>query len=114
MTLLFTCDTVVSTSWRYTLEEHVPSQRHMNEVIVAYVAGGGCMHLYTYHDRLGENFFIVTGIALYLFRKTAIGKYDRIRGWSRRYAIRIGGEQVHFGFLLAAVKSTVLINYVIM
>jgi len=39
-------------SWRYTAEDQVPNLRHTNEVIGAFVACGGLMHLYSYLDRL--------------------------------------------------------------
>ena len=52
--LLFASDSVVWASWRYIAEEQVPSLRHTNEVIVAYVAFGGRMHLYAHVNILGE------------------------------------------------------------
>ena len=52
--LLFGRDSVVWASWRYTAEVLVPTLRHTNEFVGAYVAFGGRMHLYAYLDRLGE------------------------------------------------------------
>jgi len=51
---MFASDSVVSASWRYTAEEQAPSLRHTNEVVAAYVACGGRMHLYAYMDKFGE------------------------------------------------------------
>jgi hypothetical protein len=54
VSLLIACDNVVWASWRYTADEQVPSLRHTNEVITAYVACGGRMHLYAHLDKFGE------------------------------------------------------------
>ena len=51
---MFASHSVVWASWRYASEEQVPSLRHTNEVVGAYVACGGRLHLYDYLDRLGE------------------------------------------------------------
>ena len=51
--LLFPSDSVVWASWRYTAEEQVPSLRHTIEVVAAYVACGGRIHLYAHLDKLG-------------------------------------------------------------
>ena len=47
-------DSVVCAKWRYITEEQVPSLRHTNEVIAAFVACRGRMHLYTRLDKLVE------------------------------------------------------------
>ena len=51
--LMFASNSVVWASWRYTAEQ-APSVRHTNEVVAAYVACGGRMHLYAYLDKLVE------------------------------------------------------------
>ena len=51
--MLFRSDSVVWASWRYTAEEQAPGLRHTNEVVAAYVAYGGRIHLYPYLDKLG-------------------------------------------------------------
>jgi hypothetical protein len=53
MNLMFASDSVVWASWRYTAEQ-APSVRHTNEVVAAYVACGGRMHLYAYLKKFGE------------------------------------------------------------
>ena len=50
--LMFASDDVVWVSWRFMSEEQIPSLRHMNEVIGAYVTAGARLHLYSYLDRL--------------------------------------------------------------
>ena len=52
--LMFVSDEAVWVSWSYTAEEKVPTLKHTNEVIGAYVTAGARMHLYKYLDRLGE------------------------------------------------------------
>jgi len=52
--LVFACDYVVWASWRFMAEEDIPSLRHTNEVIGAYVTAGSRLHLYSYLDRLQE------------------------------------------------------------
>jgi hypothetical protein len=52
--LLFACDAVVWASWRYTDEEIIPSLRHTNEEIGAFVTAGARLHLYSILDRLQE------------------------------------------------------------
>jgi len=54
MNLMLASDSVVWASLRYTTEEQSPSLRHTNEVVAAYEACGGRMHLYAYLDKLGE------------------------------------------------------------
>jgi hypothetical protein len=53
--LLFASDEFVWASCRYIDEENIPSLRHTNEVIEAFVAGGACLYLYSYLDRLQVN-----------------------------------------------------------
>ena len=55
MTLVFANDNEVWVSSKYGAQEHVPSSRHTNEVIGAYVTAGARIHLYRYLDRLKEN-----------------------------------------------------------
>jgi len=55
MNLVFANDDVVWISWKYGAEEDVPSMRHTNELIGAYVTAGARIHLYRYLDRLREN-----------------------------------------------------------
>ena len=43
---MFANHDVVWISWKYTAEERVPSLRHTNEVIGAYVTAGASIHLY--------------------------------------------------------------------
>ena len=52
--LVFANDEVVWVSWTFTAEERVPSQRHTNEVIGAYVTAGARIHPYRHLDRLQE------------------------------------------------------------
>jgi hypothetical protein len=40
--------------WKFTAEESVPSLRHTNEVIVAYVTAGARIHLYRHLDIMQE------------------------------------------------------------
>ena len=55
MNLAFASDEVVWISWKYGAEEDVPSLRHTNEVIGAYVTAGATIHLYRHLDMLKEN-----------------------------------------------------------
>ena len=55
MNLVIASDDVVWNSWKYGAEGNVPSLRHTNEVIGAYVTAGARIHLYRYLYRLGEN-----------------------------------------------------------
>ena len=50
--LVFAIDEVVWVSWKFTPEERVPSLRHTNEDIGAYVTAGARIHLYRHLDRL--------------------------------------------------------------
>jgi len=54
MNLAFASDDVVWISWKYSADEDVPSLRHTNKVIGAYVAAGARIHLYRYLHRLKE------------------------------------------------------------
>ena len=45
-------DDVVWISWQYSADERVPSLRHTNEVIGAYVTAGARIHLYGFLDKL--------------------------------------------------------------
>jgi len=51
---VFASDDVVWLSWKQGAEEDVPSLRHTNEVIGAYVTAGARIHLYRFLDRLQE------------------------------------------------------------
>jgi len=51
---VFASDDVVWLSWKHRSEGDVPSLRHTNEVIGAYVTAGARIHLYRYLDRLQE------------------------------------------------------------
>jgi len=50
--VLFGNDDVVWISWQYSADERVPSLRHTNEVIGAYVTAGARIHLYGFLDKL--------------------------------------------------------------
>jgi len=52
--VLFASDDVVWISWQYSADERVPSLRHTNEVIGAYVTAGDLIHLYGFLDKLQE------------------------------------------------------------
>ena len=52
--MMFASDDVVWISWQSSSEERVPSLRHTNEVIGAYVTAGPRIHLYSYLDRLQD------------------------------------------------------------
>ena len=47
-------DYVVWISWQYSAVERVPSLRHTNEVIGAYVTAGARIYLYGFLDKLQE------------------------------------------------------------
>jgi hypothetical protein len=51
---MFASDEVVWISWQYSSEERVPSPRHTNEVIGAFVTAGARIHLYPYLNRLQD------------------------------------------------------------
>jgi len=52
--LMFASDDVVWASWRFIEEDMIPSLRHTNEVIGAYVTAAARLHPYWYMDRLGD------------------------------------------------------------
>jgi hypothetical protein len=52
--LMFASDDVVWASWRFIAEKKIPSLRHTNEVLEAYVMSSVRIHLYSYLDRLQE------------------------------------------------------------
>jgi len=52
--LVFENDEIVWVSWTLTAEERVPSLRHTNEVIGAYVTAGARTNLYRHLVRLKE------------------------------------------------------------
>ena len=52
--MLFANDDVVLISWQYSADERVPSLRHTNEVMGAYVNAGARIHLYGFLDKLQE------------------------------------------------------------
>jgi len=52
--VLFATDDVVWISWQYSADELMPSLRHTNEVIGAYVTDGARIHLYGFLDKLQE------------------------------------------------------------
>jgi hypothetical protein len=54
LNLMFTSDDVVWISWQYSSEELVPSLRHTNEFIGAFVTADARIHLYSYLDRLQD------------------------------------------------------------
>jgi hypothetical protein len=65
--MLFANDVVVWISWQYSTEEGVPSLRHTNEVIGAYVTAGAKLHLYCYLDRLkGKAIYTDTDSVIYI------------------------------------------------
>ena len=53
--LVFASGEVVWIAWKYGAQEQVPSLRHTNEVIGAYVTAGARIHLYRCLDRWGTN-----------------------------------------------------------
>jgi len=52
--MLFANDDVVWKSWQYSADERVPTLRHTNEVIDAYVTTRGRIYLYGFLDKLQE------------------------------------------------------------
>jgi len=52
--MLFANDDVVWITYQYSADERVPSFRHTNEVIGAYVTAGARIHLYGFLDKLQE------------------------------------------------------------
>ena len=68
--LMFASDDVVWASWRFIAEEEIPSLRHINEVIGAYVSAGARLHFYTYLDMLQQRpLYCDTDSVLYLSRE---------------------------------------------
>jgi hypothetical protein len=63
--MMFATDDVVWIAWQYSLDERVPSLRHTNEVIGAYVTACARIHIYSYMDKLQER-------ALYTDTETVI------------------------------------------
>ena len=53
--LVFSSDDLVWIARKYGAEEQVPSLRHTNEVIGAYITAGATMHLYPYLKQLRTN-----------------------------------------------------------
>jgi hypothetical protein len=51
---MFASDDVVRISWQFSSEVRVPSLRHPNEVIGAFVTAGARIHLYSYLDNLQD------------------------------------------------------------
>jgi len=49
--MLFASDEVVWISWQHSADKRVPSLRHTNEVIGAYVTAGARIHLYGFLDK---------------------------------------------------------------
>jgi len=49
--MLFASDDVFWISWQYSADERVPSLRHTNEVIGAYVTAGARIHLYGFLEK---------------------------------------------------------------
>jgi len=52
--MLFANDDVVWISWQYSADKRVPSLRHTNEVIGAFVTTGARIYLYRFLDKLQE------------------------------------------------------------
>ena len=52
--MLFANDDVVWISWQYSADERVPSLRHTNEVIGAYVTARARIHFYGFWDKQQE------------------------------------------------------------
>ena len=52
--MLFASDEVVWISWQHSEDERVPSLRHTNEVIGAYVTTGARINLYGFVDKLQD------------------------------------------------------------
>jgi hypothetical protein len=72
MNLMFASDSFVRSSFRYTEEEQVPSLRHSNDVVAAYVACGSRMHLYAHLDKNRER-AVYCYTVLYLCRTPTNG-----------------------------------------
>ena len=67
LNMMFASDDVVWISWQFSSEERVPSLRHTNEVIGAFVTAGARIHLYSYLNRLQDKaIYCDTDSALYI------------------------------------------------
>jgi hypothetical protein len=67
LNLAFASDDVAWLSWKYAAEERVPSWRHTNEVIGAYVTSGARNHQYRYLVRLEKrSFYCDTDSVIYV------------------------------------------------
>jgi hypothetical protein len=65
--MMFASDDVVWISWQFSSDEHVPSLRHTNEVIGAFVTAGARIHLYSYLNRLQDKaIYSDTGSCMYI------------------------------------------------
>jgi len=64
--MLFASDDVVWISWQYSADERVPSLRHTNEVIGAYVTAGARIHLYGFLDKLQEKAIYRIGTLIFI------------------------------------------------
>ena len=72
--LLFASDGIDWASWRFIAEETIPSFRHTNEVIAAYVAADGRMCLYSYLERLQKRvIYCDTDSAFYIQEENESG-----------------------------------------
>jgi len=58
-------------SWQYSVDEQVPSLRHTNEVIGAYVTDAARIHLYGFLDKLQEKaIYTDTESVIFINRQT--------------------------------------------
>jgi hypothetical protein len=65
--MLFATDDAVRISWQHSADERVPSLRHTNEVIGAYVTAGARIHLYGFLDKLqGKTIYTDTGSLIFI------------------------------------------------
>jgi len=68
--LVFASDDVVWITWKYGAEKQVPSLRHTNEVVGAYVTAGAMIYWYLYRDRLETNaMYCDTDSVIYILPK---------------------------------------------
>jgi hypothetical protein len=68
--MMFASNDVVWISWQYSSEERVPSLRHTNEVIGAYVTAGARIHFYSYLDRLQDRaIYTDTDSIIYIYSR---------------------------------------------
>jgi len=62
---------VVWDSWQYIAEEQVPSFRHANDVVGAYIAIGCRMQMYAYLDKFGDrSLYCDNDSVIYVFGST--------------------------------------------